>query len=155
MDSYSDQWIIVTKGQWCRKCLWQEVIVKNMHLQMMSENVGHFVLIVNWWVSLSHFTWEMWQDGTWQLLTWAEWAGIILFNSSPPGQNGRHFADDVLKCIFVNENCCVLIEISLKYVCKVPINNNPALVQIMAWRWTGDKPLSEPMLSSLDAYMWH
>ena len=25
------------------------------------------------------------------------------FNSSPPGQNGRHFTDDNFRCIFVNE----------------------------------------------------
>ena len=34
----------------------------------------------------------------------------------------------------------------LKFVPKGPINNNPALVQIMAWRRLGDKPLSEPMM---------
>ena len=39
--------------------------------------------------------------------------------------------------------------ISLKFVPKGPINNNPALVQIMAWRRSGDKPLSEPMMVSL------
>ena len=27
------------------------------------------------------------------------------FDSSPPGQNGRHFADNISKCIFVNEKC--------------------------------------------------
>ena len=32
---------------------------------------------------------------------------------------------------------------------KGPIDNNPALVQIMAWRRSGDKPLSEPMMVSL------
>ena len=32
---------------------------------------------------------------------------------------------------------------------KGPINNIPALVQIMAWRRPGDKPLSEPMKVSL------
>ena len=32
---------------------------------------------------------------------------------------------------------------------KGPINNIPALVQIMAWRRSGDKPLSEPMVVSL------
>ena len=32
---------------------------------------------------------------------------------------------------------------------KGPINNIPALVQIMAWRRPGDKPLSEPMLVRL------
>ena len=36
--------------------------------------------------------------------------------------------------------------ISLKCVPKVRINNIPALVQIMAWRRPGDKPLSEPMM---------
>ena len=41
------------------------------------------------------------------------------------------------------------IKISLKLVRKGPINNIPALVQIMAWRRPGDKPLSEPMLVSL------
>ena len=35
-------------------------------------------------------------------------------------------------------------KISLKFVPKGPINNNPALVQVMAWRRPGDKPLSEP-----------
>ena len=51
-----------------------------------------------------------------------------LFNSSPPGQNGRHFTDDVFKCIFVNEKFCISIQISLKFVPKGPIDNNPALV---------------------------
>ena len=49
-------------------------------------------------------------------------------NSSSPAQNGRHFADDIFKCIFVNEKFCILIKISLKFVPKVPIDNNTALV---------------------------
>ena len=39
-------------------------------------------------------------------------------------------------------------EISLKFVPKGPINNIPSLVQIMAWRHPGNKPLSEPMMVS-------
>ena len=35
------------------------------------------------------------------------------------------------------------------FVPKGPINNIPALVQIMAWRQPGDKPLSEAMMVSL------
>ena len=35
------------------------------------------------------------------------------------------------------------------FVPKGPIDNIPALVQIIAWRWPGDKPLSEPMMVSL------
>ena len=49
------------------------------------------------------------------------------FNSSPPGQNGRHFAGDIFRCIFVNEKFCILIKIPLKFVPKGPIHNNPAL----------------------------
>ena len=77
-------------------------------------------------------------------------------NSSPPGQNGRHFAEDIFRCIFCNENVWILIKILLNFVPKGSINNIPVLVQIMSWRRTGDKPLSEPMLTRFtDAYMWH
>ena len=68
------------------------------------------------------------------------------FNSLRPRQNRRHFADDIFKCIFLNENVWIAIKISLKFVPKGPINNISALVQIMAWRRPGDKPLSEPMM---------
>ena len=79
-----------------------------------------------------------------------------LLNSSPPGQNGRHFADDTFKCIFVNQNSCNLIQISLTFVLNGPIDDKPALVQVMAWHRTGDKPLHEPMLTQFtDAYTWH
>ena len=71
-----------------------------------------------------------------------------------PLKNGRHFADDILKCIFLNENVWIPIKISPKFVPKGPINNIPALVQIMAWRRPGDKPLSEPMLVSLPTHIW-
>ena len=48
-----------------------------------------------------------------------------------------------------NKNVWTLTKISLKFVPKGPINNIPSLVQIMAWRRSGDKPLSEPMMVSL------
>ena len=71
------------------------------------------------------------------------------FNSLRPRLNRRPFADDIFKRIFLNENEWVLPRISLKFVPKVRINNIPALVQIMAWRRPGDKPLSGPMMVSL------
>ena len=43
-------------------------------------------------------------------------------------------ADDNFKCIFLNENYRIPIWISLKFVLKSPIDNKPALVQVMAWR---------------------
>ena len=70
-------------------------------------------------------------------------------NTLRPRQNGRRFADDVFKCIFLNENEWISLKISLKFAPMVPINNIPALVQIMAWRRPGDKPLSEPMIVRL------
>ena len=75
--------------------------------------------------------------------------GFKSLNTLRPRQNGRRFADDTLKRIFLNENVIMSINISLKFVPKGPINNNPALVQIMAWHQSGDKPLSEPMMVSL------
>ena len=49
---------------------------------------------------------------------------------------------------FLNENISLPIKISL-FVPQGLINNILALVQIMAWRRPGDKPLSEPMMVSL------
>ena len=70
-------------------------------------------------------------------------------NSLMPRQNGCRFADDTFKRIFLNEIVRISIKISLKFVPKGPINNIPVLVQIMAWRVSGDKPLSEPMMICL------
>ena len=65
-------------------------------------------------------------------------------------------ADDIFKCIFLNENDKIPIWISLKLVPRSPIDDEPALVQVIAWRRTGDKPLPEPMLTQFtDAYMRH
>ena len=75
------------------------------------------------------------------------------FNTLRPRQNGRHFADDIFKCMFFNENVWISIKISLKFVPKGPINNIPALAQIMAWRRPGDKPLSEAMMVNLPTHI--
>ena len=55
--------------------------------------------------------------------------------------NGRHYAYDIFRCIFVNETFCILIKISLTFVPYGPIDNKPASVQIMAGRRIGDKPV--------------
>ena len=80
--------------------------------------------------------------------TWGRTGGLGV-NTLRPRQNGRHFPDDIFKCIFLNENEWILIKISLKFVPKDQINNIPSLVSIMAWRRPGDKPLSEAMMASL------
>ena len=81
--------------------------------------------------------------------------GNSCVNSSLPGQNGCHFADYILEWIVINGNFCISIQISLKFL-WVQISNKSALVQVMVWHRTDDKPLSEPMLTQFtDAYMPH
>ena len=46
----------------------------------------------------------------------------------------------------VMANIWITFKISQKFVPKDPVSNIPSLVQIMAWRRPGDKPLSEPMM---------
>ena len=76
---------------------------------------------------------------------------LSILTSSPPRQNGLHFADDIFRCIVVNENFRILITISLKFVPKFPNDKNRALVQK-----TSAKPLSKPMLTQFtDTYMCH
>ena len=65
----------------------------------------------------------------------------VAVNTLRQRRNGRHFEDNIFKCIFLNQNVWIPIEISLKSVPKGPINN-------MAWRRPGDKQFS-------DAYMRH
>ena len=65
-------------------------------------------------------------------------------------------ADDNFKYISLSEYDRIPICISLKIIPKSPIDNKPSLVQVMAWRRKGDKPLPELMLTQVtDAYMRH
>ena len=56
-------------------------------------------------------------------------------------------ADDIFKCIYLNENDKIPVQNTLKFVSRGPIDNKPVLVQVLAWRRTGTKPLHEPMLT--------
>ena len=75
--------------------------------------------------------------------------GVAL--THPPWQNGCLFADDIFKCIFFNENITISIRIPLKSVSKCPIDNKSPMVQLMAWRPTGDMALYELMLTQFTA----
>ena len=68
-------------------------------------------------------------------------------------QNGRRFAGDVFICVFLKENLGISLKISLRFVPEVWINKITGLVQIMAWRRLGDKPLSGPMMVCLPTYI--
>ena len=82
-------------------------------------------------------------------------------NTLRPKQIAAILQTIFFQCISLNENIWNSIEMSLKFVPKGPINNIPALVQIMSWRRRGDKPLSEPMMVRLLTHIcvirpqWH
>ena len=122
--------------------------------------------------------WYLWSSGlhvfdTWQSTKWhcpSKMGPHSCFYNCTSGTNcreqvltnwGRDKMDAISKtpfsstfsCIFLNENVWIPIKISLKFVPKGRINNVPALVQIMAWRRPGDKPLSEPMMVSLPTHI--
>ena len=75
-------------------------------------------------------------------------------NTLRPRQNGRDFPDGIFKCIFLNEHIWISIKILFKFVPKGPINNNPALFQIMAWRRSDHEPRSEAVMVSLLTHIW-
>ena len=78
-----------------------------------------------------------------EVFTW--FSRFVYLNTFGAETNGHHF-DTTFKLIFLNDNCGILIPISLKFVPKGPVHNNTALVQVMAWCQIGDKPLSEPKM---------
>ena len=75
------------------------------------------------------------------------------FDTLRPRRSSRHFPYHIFKSIFLNENIWVLLKISLMLVPKVRINDIPTLVQIRAWRRSGDKSLAEQMIVSLQMHI--
>ena len=77
-------------------------------------------------------------------------------NSSIPGQNWTQFWQTAFSNKF---SWMKMVEFRIKCHCifpRSPIDNTLAMVQVMAWRRTGDKPLPEPMMAQLtNAYMRH
>ena len=145
------------KGQWRGALIFSLIYarindwVNNREAGDLRRQHGHYDVIVMYCSDLQlvtiGFGMVMWRVGDRPSLK------PMRFNTLRPRQDGRHFPDDIFKCIFVNENLWISINISLKIVPKGPINHIPAMVQIMAWRRPGDKPLSEPMMISLPTHI--
>ena len=114
--------------KWNRGVFWLPVVPFTME-------VSKYTLPVYWAI----YVYMMDRVIPWLLFEWNHLTHL-------PGQNGRCFSSDTFNCIFMNEKFCILIQISLDFVPKGPINNKSALVHVMAWRQTGDKPLLEPRL---------
>ena len=91
----------ITRPQW--GCLWDTAEIKKNQTHSSSEESG--------------------DADKWALPQLFFFAKLI-----SPWQNGHHFPHNSIRCIFVNEKVCILIKISVKFVDKCPIDNNPALV---------------------------
>ena len=104
--------------------------------------------ILRWSLLAMRVSMQIGQGVLWQLAPVGKCCHDII-NTLRPRQNGRHFADDIFKFIFLNENAWGSFNISLKFVPKVRIKNIPILIHKTAWHRTGAKPLSEPMMVSL------
>ena len=75
--------------------------------------------------------------------------GWTSLNILSPRKNGLLFQTTSSNAFFLHESISISIKVSLKFVPRSSINNILALVQIMAWRRSGDRPLSESMMVSL------
>ena len=123
----------------------QSLAWSKLRLCSANHRPGHWSNLPCDWPSTAWASSE--QETENRSMTWPQW-----LNTLRPRQNGRHFPDDISNSIFLNEKVW-LIEISRKFVPKSPIDNIPALVQMMAWRRPGDKPLSEPMMARLPMHI--
>ena len=108
-----------------------DILNESNSLDVFKSNY-HF--IIGWHLSLSIYGYICLSIYTFQSFTHFHnvptfyWGTYVYLNTLRPRQNGRRFADDTFKCIFLNENARISIEISLKFVPKGPINNIPSLV---------------------------
>ena len=146
--SYGECWIPVigamseheTDHRWKRITSWngshagrhsfvgqQDVICRKSTFLLSQHEQTGWVLI--WIISWCLF-WKGFDSN--QIPAWcyyrAGWQDQCPINSSSLGQNGCHFADNIFKCIFKNDNFSISIKISLKFVLKDQIDNNTALV---------------------------
>ena len=67
---------------------------------------------------------------------------------------GPTFLDDIFRYAISNANICILIHISPKFVLDYLVDNKSALVQVMAWRRTGAKPIPGLILNIMYDTLW-
>ena len=124
-------------GEWILEWKNELVVWENHEYSNINENVSlscinfdaerRFLLAMN-----PKTIWSTWQI-SWIYLEHVQRYGVsrdvvIYFITFKPKQNVRHFADDIFKCIFLNENIWNSINISLNFVHQGQINNILALV---------------------------
>ena len=112
--------------------------------------MSRYVMVIchqwfRWWLVVESAPSYYWSTLVFKLMPILQWkSGDYQHTEWGQYKNVQQFPDDVFKFTFFNENYCILIQFSLEYVTKGPVDNTPALFQIMAWRRRGVKPLSVP-----------
>ena len=76
----------------------------------------------------------------------------IYINTLRPGQNCRHFANDIYKCIFLNKNVWISLKFSLKFVPKFRIT---ILFQHWFREWIGADQVVNHYLNQWWIVCWH
>ena len=56
----------------------------------------------------------------------------------------------IFNYIFLNQKCCIFIQISPKFAPEGVIDNKSALVRVMAWSWEDAKLLPELIMIALN-----
>ena len=146
------QWLLFGEHFIDTKCFFTTLCVNILPHDAFSNVAKHFyshlygdVILMKLLVR-SVTNWKFREKMIFQFQWLLFWNASGIVNTLRPRQYSRHFPDDIFIYIFLHENLYTSIKFSLKFVPNGPINNIPALVQIMAWRRQGDKPLSEPMM---------
>ena len=84
-------------------------------------------LFIRGWIVARQVTWKQCRKAT-------QWHKHIEIETKY-----RHFANNICKFIFVHENICILMQISLRCEPYGPINDMSTMMQIMAYHRTRDK----------------
>ena len=69
-------------------------------------------------------------------------------------QDGRHFTGDIFQMHFRRRKVFFVFWDKFHWRLFLPINNNSALVQVLAWCRIDGKPLPEPMVIEIHAAIW-
>ena len=127
--------------------IWQKFVPKGFIVNKLSRSSNNGLALNRWHAIIR--TNDDWlpKNLTPYSVSMPQWVNSLTFSEATryphsfcsvnllrPRQNSRYFEDDIFTCIFLNENLWILINVSLKFVPKEEINNNPTLVQIMAWQ---------------------
>ena len=122
------------------------VVVHECGIEQGRWNVAHAVLIQSDWMRLRELLINVPLRGgsiTDRKRAQRAWGALL----APCGPNKMADIQTAFECIFLKELFRILIQISLELVTKGPIEKTSALVQAIAWRRTGAKPLSQAILT--------